>query len=53
MVMETENQKAQKMCDKITLKFEDYKNCLEAAQFEKKINHLAKNKLIAEFINNL
>ena len=25
------------------LKFEDYKNCLEAAQFENKINHLEKD----------
>ena len=28
------------------LKFEDYKNCLEAAQIENKINHLEKIKLI-------
>ena len=27
------------------LKFEDYKNCLEAAQMENKINHLEKNKI--------
>ena len=26
------------------LKFEDYKNCSEAAQIENKINHLEKNK---------
>ena len=26
------------------LKFEDYKNCLEAAQLENKTNHLEKNK---------
>ena len=25
------------------LKFEDYKNCLEAVQFENKINHLEKD----------
>ena len=25
------------------LKFENYKNCLEATQFENKINHLEKN----------
>ena len=25
-------------------KFEDYKNCVEATQFEIKINHLEKNK---------
>ena len=38
------------------LKFEDNKNCLEAAQFENKINHLEKNKIYAdslkEFIKN-
>ena len=28
------------------LKFEDYKNCLEAAQRENKINHLEKIKVI-------
>ena len=28
------------------LKFEDYKNCLEAAQIENKINHLEKMKLM-------
>ena len=27
------------------LKFEDYKNCLEVAQLESKINYLEKNKI--------
>ena len=27
------------------LKFEDYKNCLEAAQIENKINYLEKNEI--------
>ena len=27
------------------LKFQDYKNCLEAAQFENKVNHLEKNEI--------
>ena len=27
------------------LKFQDYENCLEAAQIENKINHLEKNKI--------
>ena len=27
------------------LKFENYKNCLEATQLENKINHLEKNKI--------
>ena len=29
------------------LKFEDYKNCLEATQLENKINHLEKNEIDA------
>ena len=37
-------QKTQKTCViKRKLKFEDYKNCLEAAQIENEINHLGKN----------
>ena len=28
------------------LKFQDFKNCFEAAQIEKKINYLSKNKLM-------
>ena len=28
------------------LKFQDFKNCFEAAQIEKKINYLRKNKLM-------
>ena len=38
------------------LKFENYKNCLEASQIENKINNLGKNKMdtdsIIEFIKN-
>ena len=30
------------------LKFEGYKNCLEATQLENKINHLEKNKIDIE-----
>ena len=34
-------QKEQKSCTtKRKLKFKDYKNCLEAAQIENKINHI-------------
>ena len=32
------------------LKFEDYKNCLEATQLENKINHLEKMKLAQIFL---
>ena len=37
-------QKAQKSVIKRKLKFENYKNCLEATQLENKINHLEKIK---------
>ena len=41
---EDKKAKGTKVCVlKIKLKFEDYKNCLEAAQIENKINHLEKN----------
>ena len=30
---------------KKSLKFQNYKNCLEAAQIENEINHLEKNKI--------
>ena len=33
------------MCHKRKVKFKDYKNCLEAAQTENKINHLEKHKI--------
>ena len=32
------------------LKFEDYKNCLEAVQIKNEINHLEKNKIEADSI---
>ena len=34
-----------KVCHKKKLKFENYKNCLEATKLENKINHLEKNKI--------
>ena len=44
------------MCHKESLKFENYKNCLDATQIENKINYLEKNKIyidsIKEFIKN-
>ena len=40
-------QKTRKKCfSKKKLKFENYKNCLEATQLENKINHIKKNKII-------
>ena len=32
------------------IKFEDYKNCLEATHIENKINYLEKRKLIQKFL---
>ena len=55
----TEDKKAKrtkKCVIKRKLKFENYKNCLEATQLENKINYLEKNKIhidsIKEFIKN-
>ena len=42
MVVKIKKQKAQKTVIKRKLKFENYKNCLEATQLENKINHLQK-----------
>ena len=41
-VVKIKKQKAQKTVIKRKLKFENYKNCLEATQLENKINHLQK-----------
>ena len=44
--MKIKKQKAQKKCAiKRKVKFQDYKNCLEAAQIEWKINYLEKKKI--------
>ena len=46
-MMKIKKQKIQKkVCMKRKLKFQDYKNCLEAAQIENKINHQKKIKLM-------
>ena len=44
-MMKIQKQKAEKCVTKRRVKFEDYKNCLEAAQTEDKINHSEKNKI--------
>ena len=49
-----ENKKAKgtkKCVIKRKIKFQDYKNCLEVAQIENKINHLEKNKIDADSLN--
>ena len=44
--MKIKKQKVQKSISwKKPLKFEDYKNCLEAAQTENQMNNLEKNKI--------
>ena len=46
MKVKTKKQKAQKcVSSKKTLKFEDYKKCLEATQLKNKINQLEKSKV--------
>ena len=40
------NQKAKNRAIKRKIKFQDYKNCLEATQIENKINNLEKTKLM-------
>ena len=55
--MKIENAKVTKKCvKKRNLKFENYKNCLEATQIEKKISYLEKNKIsidsLKKIINN-
>ena len=54
-MMKIKNQKAQKVT-KRKLKFQHYKNCLDAAQIENKINHLEKNNInvdsLEEFMKN-
>ena len=46
--MKTKKQKAQKVWHKKTLRFEDYKSCLETSQIESKINQLEINKINAD-----
>ena len=45
-VVKIKKQKTQKICHKKTLKFQDYKNSLEATQLENKLNHIEKLKLM-------
>ena len=50
--MKTKKQKAERSVIKRKLKFEDYRNCLEAAQIENKINNLEKNKIDVDSLMN-
>ena len=52
-VVKIKKQKAQKRCViKRKLKLQDYRNCLEAAQIERKINYLRKNKIDVGSLNS-
>ena len=48
-VVKIKNQKAQKSVIKRKLKFENYKNCLEATRLENKMDYLEKNKIEKDF----
>ena len=43
-VVKIKNQKAQKSVIKRKLKFENYKNCLEATQRDNKVNYIEKKE---------
>ena len=51
---EDKKEKSTKKCAmKRNATFEDYKNCLEAAQIENKVNHLDKNKIDADSLKQI
>ena len=53
-IVKIKKQKAQKKCViKRNLKFENYKNCLEATQLENKVNYLYKNKTDRDSIKKI
>ena len=45
--------KKQKCAMKRKLKFEYYKSCLEASQFDNKINYPEKNKIVIIVLKNI
>ena len=45
MVVKIKKKETKKCVIKRKLKFENYKNCLAATQFDNKITHLEKNKI--------
>ena len=49
-LMKMRKQKVQKSVVKGKLKFQDYKNCLEPAQIERKVKYLEKKKFNAETV---
>ena len=51
-VVTIKNEKEQKVCQ-TKLKFENYKNCLEATQLDNEIKHLEKNKIKIDSLNKV
>ena len=52
--MKIKKQKAQKsVTQKKKIKFQNYKNCLETAQIENKINHLEKNRIDVDILKKV
>ena len=53
-IVKEQKAKGRKKCvTKRKLKFENYKNCLEATRLENKINHLEKNQLNIDGIKKI
>ena len=52
MSVKIRKQRAQKNVSQKKLKFEDYKDCLQAAQLVNKTNHPEKNKTDVYRVNN-
>ena len=51
---EDKKTKGPKECDtKKKIKFQNYKNCLETAQIENKINHLEKNRIDVDILKKV
>ena len=50
---ENKQQKAQKLISQKKLKFENYKNCLEATQLDSKIKYLKKNKINNDILRKI
>ena len=51
--MKLKKQKAQKMCHKKKIKFDNYRNRLEEIKLENKIKYLEKNKSIIDILKKI
>ena len=52
-VVKIKNKSHKKGCHKKTIKFKNYKNCLEATQLQNKVNYLEKNKIDIDSLNSI